>query len=112
TGIPSPAGAGLALVPMMVQFHFGLDTKIPVSFMLVYVALVGLGMASRIPTFSLKRISVRTESALPIMLLAGLVIASLVTEPWLTLCGIGAVYVASVPISIVAHYRLRTKTSA
>lgn len=108
TGIPSPAGAGLALVPMMVQFHFGQDATIPVSFMLLYVALVGLGMASRLPTFSLKSISIRQESALPIMLLAGLIIASLVTEPWLTLCAIGAMYVASIPVGVIMHRRTKS----
>src|SRR5216683_362914 len=82
-GVPAPAAAGLALTPMMMHFEFGpgwYDTPLFVGF--VMVAVAGL-MVSRIPTYSFKRLKVPAKSVLPTMIGIGLLIAFVISTPWI-----------------------------
>jgi CDP-diacylglycerol--serine O-phosphatidyltransferase len=106
-GVPAPAGAGLVMIPMMLWFATGVDLFRSPYLNGVVLAAVGALMVSRIPTFSFKRFRVRSEWVLPMMLVIGLLAAFLTTEPWPTLLALGAVYIASFPISIRAYRRLR-----
>ncbi len=108
-GVPAPAGAGLVLTPMMAQFEFGSgwwDTPPFVGF--VMVAVAGL-MVSRIPTFSFKRLKVPPKSVLPTMLGVGLLIAFVISTPWITFLGLAAAYLATMPISVLSHRRLAAR---
>jgi CDP-diacylglycerol---serine O-phosphatidyltransferase len=109
TGIPAPAAAGLALTPMMLSFVAGdaWARSWPLNAaVLVFVAVM---MVSRVPTFSLKRVRVQPDMVLPTLLIASVVIAGLVVEPWLTLSLIAIVYVLSIPFSVLAARRLRRR---
>jgi len=106
TGVPAPAGGGLALLPMMLAFQTGLDlSHVPllVAFWLVFV---GFLMVSTLPTFSFKRMKVPQRMMLPILIGAGLVIAGAVSAPWFTLALVILAYVGSIPLSILAYRRL------
>ncbi|HZT51317.1 MAG TPA: phosphatidylcholine/phosphatidylserine synthase [Stellaceae bacterium] len=107
TGVPAPAGAGLVMVPIMLWFEFGAAAfRSPVANGVV-LAVVAALMVSRVPTFSLKRLRVPREWILPSLLVVGGAAAFLTTEPWATLLALGVVYIASIPVSIHAYYRLR-----
>jgi len=106
TGVPAPAGAGLALLPVFATFEFGsgfFDHPIVTGGAMVAVSLL---MVSRVPTFSFKRIKVPHDYVLPTLLGVGLFAAFLVGLPWLTLMAVGVLYLASLPLSYVAHRRL------
>ena len=112
TGVPAPAGAGLALLPVFATFEFGsgfFDHPIVTGGAMVAVSLL---MVSRVPTFSFKRIKVPHDYVLPTLLGVGLFAAFLVGLPWLTLMAVGVLYLASLPLSYVAHRRLSRQTSA
>jgi hypothetical protein len=49
---------------------------------------------------------------LPALLLAGLLTAALVSAPWTTFVCVGAVYLASIPVSIWVQAGQRRKASA
>lgn len=108
-GIPAPAAAALALMPPMLSFELAGPDNVarvaPVS--LVWIILVGLGMVSRLPTFSFKKVRIRRDLALPLLLLVGLYAAAFVTEPWVTMFGTGVLYLALIPFSVRAHARYR-----
>lgn len=112
TGIPAPAAAGLALVPMMLSFVAGHSW--PRSWVLnaVLLVFVAVMMVSRVPTFSLKRVRIQPHLVLPTLVLASAVIAGLVVETWLTLSVIAGLYVLSIPFSILAASRLRRREPA
>ena len=77
-GVPSPAGAGLALLPLVYELSelkFNVDIKILTPFFVVIVALL---LISKIPTFSLKKIKV--SSQLSIFLLFGIVVVFIFTS--------------------------------
>ena len=106
TGVPAPAGAGLVLLPVFATFEFGsgfFDHPIVTGGAMVAVSLL---MVSRVPTYSFKRIKVPHDYVLPTLLGVGLFAAFLVGLPWLTLMAVGVLYLASLPLSYVAHRRL------
>ena len=105
-GVPAPAGAGLALIPVMATFELGpgyLDHPFFVGAVELVVALL---MVSRLPTYSIKRIRIPHRHVMAALLVFGLLAATLVSIPWITLLGVGAVYLGSMPIAVVAHRRL------
>jgi CDP-diacylglycerol--serine O-phosphatidyltransferase len=107
TGVPAPAGAGLAIIPMLAQFEFGWDGFRAPWFGAIVLAATAAMMVSRVPTFSMKRIQIPREWALPLLLVIGALAALATTEPWATLLIVGLVYIASFPLSIKAYRRLQ-----
>jgi CDP-diacylglycerol--serine O-phosphatidyltransferase len=95
-GIPSPAGALLVMMPMFITFAIEAGPFLPPLAVSAYMALVGLGLISRIPTWSFKAVQIRREHAR--FLVIGLVFvgAAVMTFPWVTLFTIGLGYVGIV----------------
>ncbi len=106
TGVPAPAGAGLALLPMMLAFQTGLDLTTYPPLMALWLVLVGLLMVSQLPTFSFKRMKVPQRMVLPILIGAGLIIAGVVSAPWFMLALLIIAYLVSIPLSVVGYRRL------
>jgi len=107
TGVPAPAGGGLALMPMALTFQFGDGFFREPAFVGSAIFVIALLMVSRVPTYSGKRIRVEQRWILPTMLLVGLLAAALVSAPWMTLWLVALVYVASFPFSIRSFRRLK-----
>jgi CDP-diacylglycerol--serine O-phosphatidyltransferase len=106
SGAPAPAGAGLAILPLIATLQLGpgyVDRPILVGAVVLAVSLL---MVSTVPTYSLKRLRVPHHYVLPTLLSVGFMAALLVSEPWITLLAVGVVYAASIPIGIVAYRRL------
>jgi CDP-diacylglycerol---serine O-phosphatidyltransferase len=112
SGAPAPAGAGLLMVPMFVSFEWG--DWIPRSPWLnaVWISGVALLMVSNVPTVSLKRIRIPPHLVVPTLLGIGVATAFFTTAPWPTLTCVGAVYLASIPPTIRASYRIRRSAVA
>ena len=113
-GVPAPAGAGLALLPLMVwiQFpeffeHLAFATPL-VGF---WVLLVAALMVSRIPTWSTKQFRVPDRMMMPALAVAALLIAALLQAPWQTLSVMALLYIASLPLA-VRHFRKLQKQYA
>ena len=112
TGVPAPAAAGIVLLPLALSIQFGggfFDRPLVVAVFLLGVSFM---MVSRIPTFSFKKVRIPHKWVLPILLVVGLVAAFLVTEPWLTLSGLGAAYLASIPVAVRSFARLKCQAEA
>ena len=97
-GVPSPVAACLALIPMMINFQYNIT--FPAILFISYILLIGLLMASRVPTFYVKRISIKQGLTSIALVFAGLIIVSLIIEPWITLPIMGLFYIISIPVSI------------
>jgi CDP-diacylglycerol--serine O-phosphatidyltransferase len=114
TGMPAPAAAGCAIIPLLLAFAF--DAAWPRNWWLnagVMIAVAFL-MVSRIPTFSIKTMVVRVKPdwILPTLVGVGLFVAALSSAPWHTLLAIGVVYLASLPIGWWSAWRLRRRDLA
>ncbi len=114
TGVPAPAGAGLALFPLFV----GLEARsIDVPWLLalaqseVFTALVLAGTAallvSNLPVWSFKNFKVPAEYVLPVMLGTGTFAALLVADPWAGLAAGDLLYLGMLPFSVRSFRRLR-----
>jgi CDP-diacylglycerol--serine O-phosphatidyltransferase len=104
-GVPSPAGALLALMPMYLQFFT--DFQLPALVVALWTVGIAALMISRIPTWSFKSSTVYAENARYI-LVAFVVLAVLALNyPWFTLFLLGLVYLATLPFAFRHHRRQR-----
>ncbi len=94
TGVPSPAGALLALMPI----YFAQVTGLRPPEVLVALWMVGVGalMISRLRTPSLKRATVAASSAPFVLVAAVAAVAAIITYPWATLLLLSSAYLAGV----------------
>ena len=111
TGVPAPAGALLALIPLMVSFE---DVAWPRHALVVGATLVAVGglMVSRLPTFSFKKGRVPRHLVLPSLLGAALVMGVIVSAPWIGLSLLGLVYLCLIPFSWFAYQRQSSRERA
>ncbi len=105
TGVPTPAGAGVVLLPLVFSFNFGTEFFGHVALNSAVIVFISLMMVGRLPTYSLKGIRVPHEFVVPVMLGVGLLAACLVGSPWMTLGAIGVLYLASLPLSWRSYRR-------
>lgn len=105
-GVPSPAGAGIVLLPLVLW----LQTESEVFRHPLFVAFFMLGgaglMVSRLRTFSFKKIRVPEGWVLITMLSVGLYLAFLVSAPWTTMTVTLIAYAATIPFSARAYFRM------
>jgi len=102
TGVPAPAGAGIALLPMYLSFLTGFSGADAALWLLVYVPFAGFLMVSRLPTYSGKMIGqrIRRDIVLPVLMLIVIFTALLLSYPWLVLSVLTLTYMASIPLSM------------
>jgi CDP-diacylglycerol--serine O-phosphatidyltransferase len=114
TGMPAPAAAGCAMIPMLMAFAF--QAQWPRAWPLNAVVLIAVAflMVSRVPTFSIKTVVVRIKPdwILPTLIGVGLLVAALSSAPWHTLLAVGIIYLASLPVGWWSAYRLRRRDEA
>ncbi len=107
TGVPAPVGAGLAMLPLYLWIASGREEFRYPMFVGVWAALIAFLMISNMATLGWTALRPRRAIRLEVIALFGLVIAALLTEPWLTLVGICGIYLALVPVGVVRYARVR-----
>ena len=98
-GLPSPAGAGLALLPIMLWFQVDASFLRNPWFVGLVMLVVAAMLVSRVRTFSFKKLRIPHRLVLPTMLAIGVYLAFLVSAPWFTLTLTGIAYAISIPFS-------------
>ncbi|MBP7241766.1 CDP-diacylglycerol--serine O-phosphatidyltransferase [Amaricoccus sp.] len=105
TGVPAPAGAMLALMPVFL----GLEGLVAASAVAVptavYLGLVALLMVSRIPTPSLKGLRISRDKVPYVLVAAAIVVGMAFTRFWLLMILANLAYVAAVAHGLVAARR-------
>lgn len=115
TGIPAPAGAGLAMLPMFLWFWTEeplLRTPWAVA---IWTAVIATLMISSLATFSWS--SLRLRQNIRFEVIAGFVVlaAALMSAPWQTLTAICVIYLGLMPFSLMSYAkvkRLRTTSAS
>jgi CDP-diacylglycerol--serine O-phosphatidyltransferase len=105
TGVPAPAGALLALIPLTVSFE--IEAAWPRHALVVGTVLVVVGglMVSRLPTFSFKKGRVPRHLVLPSLLAVALMLGVIASSPWIGLSLLGLGYISLIPFSWIAYRR-------
>lgn len=111
TGVPAPAAAGLALLPMIISFNLWEDIFRRPEVVALFLMLVSGLMVSRIPTYSFKKVKIRPSWILPSMLGVGLIAAGMLNAPWTTLSVVLAGYLVSIPFSVRSYRAMQHRSS-
>jgi CDP-diacylglycerol--serine O-phosphatidyltransferase len=104
-GVPSPAGAGLALFPLVLWFQTEAEFLRHPLIVGVFMLATSLLLVSRVRTFTFKKVRVAQSWVLPAMLGVGLYLALLFSAPWITLTLTLAAYIGSIPFSVRLYQR-------
>ena len=103
-GVPAPALACLALMPIYMHLYGWQDTDLPIV-RAAYIMGIGLLAVSTIPTLSVKHASIR-RTHLPFAVVGLMVLVMcLIVYPWPTLIAGDFIYLASLPISYLIHLK-------
>ena len=110
-GIPSPVGGLLILTPLIYELtglEFNLNIKNLTPFLTILIALL---LVSKIPTLSLKKISISSKTTIFLLLAAGIIFISLLFYTFETLLIFSIFYFLSIPISILFFKKQQKKYS-
>ncbi len=108
-GVPSPAGGLLILTPLIFELSalsLNIDVRSLTPFLTVLIALL---LVSKIPTPSLKKITISSKATIFLLLVVGLIFIALLFYTFETLLLFGLLYLSSIPISIFIFYNQKKK---
>ena len=106
-GIPSPAAAGLILLPLFIFFEFNIEFIKNEYLNLFITIFVGFMMISKIPTLSLKKININQKFKTWIILIFVFISVALVSKIWLTLILMFGSYIASIFFTILKNRKTK-----
>ena len=102
SGIPTPVGAILIMLPLTHSF-MGYDWAYGnLNFVAGYIILISGLLVSRIPTFSIKRKRLFVQSKLGFLILFSLIALSMINFLWITINIFALIYMLTIPFSILA----------
>ena len=107
-GIPSPAAAGLILLPLMLNLSDLVQFENTAIISSIVILMVSILMVSKIPTYSLKRILIPRHLTIFLLLGIGVYLSLLIFYIFKTLFFSGLIYILLIPISYL-HYRYKNK---
>jgi len=108
-GVPSPAGGLLILTPLiyeLTELNFNLNIKSLTPFLTVLIALL---LVSKIPTPSLKKISISSKTTIFLLLAAGIIFIALLFYTFETLLIFSLIYLSFIPLSIIIYKNQKKK---
>ena len=109
-GVPSPAAAGLVLLPLILNLSGLLQFENYAILSSAAILTTSILMVSKIPTYSLKRILIPRHLAIFLLLGIGIYVSLLIFYTFETLFFTGLIYISLIPISYF-HYKHKNKTS-
>ncbi len=107
TGVPAPAGAGLAMLPIYLWLVTDLTLFRQWWLVMPWVLFVAALMIANVATFNWSSLRPRREWRLFAIAGIGLFGAAAVTAPYQTLIGICAVYLGLIPFSMMSYAKIR-----
>ena len=109
-GVPSPAAAGLILMPLILSLTDLIVIKNVEIISSVIIFITSLLMVSKVPTYSLKRIIIPRNFAIFLLLGIGVYLSLIIFYTFETMFLTGIVYITLIPISYFHYTRLNKKT--
>jgi CDP-diacylglycerol--serine O-phosphatidyltransferase len=109
TGVPAPAGAGLAFMPIFLWLTTGQPLFQQWPVVMAWTLFIAALMISSLPTYSWSSIRIRREWRL--FALAGVAVlgAALLTAPWITLLVLASLYLLMIPVAFASYARVRQR---
>ena len=102
SGIPTPVGAILILLPLTHSFMGYNWAYENLNFVAGYIILISALLVSRIPTFSIKRKQLIVQSKLGFLVIFSLIALSMINFLWFTINILALIYLLTIPVSVLA----------
>jgi len=112
TGVPAPAGAIIAMFPMLISLAFQENSLTSPLFVGLSFFVSGSLMVSKIMTFVFKNLKIKNSSVPIWILMIGALIVLLMTKVWLTMSVITLIYITSIPFSHKKYLKLQRAADA
>ena len=109
TGVPAPAGAGLAFLPLYLWIVTGDEWFREPLIVAPWVAFIAMLMISNVATYSWGSIRLRRNVRLEAILLLALVGTALFAEPLWTLIGVSIAYIVAIPFSVRSYSHVKRR---
>jgi CDP-diacylglycerol--serine O-phosphatidyltransferase len=109
TGVPAPAGAGLAFVPIFLWLITGNSLFKQWEPVMAWTLFIAALMISSLPTYSWSSIRIRAGWRLFALVGIALLGAALVRVPWITLLIVALLYLAMLPFSFASYERVKQR---
>ncbi len=109
-GVPSPAAAGLVLLPLILQLSELIQFENYALLSSIAFLTTSFLMVSKIPTYSLKRIIIPRRTTIFLLLGIGIYLSLLIFYIFETLFFTGLIYITLIPISYF-HHKQKSKKS-
>ena len=109
-GVPSPAAAGLILLPLILSLSGLFQFENYTALSSIVILTTSILMVSKIPTYSLKRILIPRNLAIFLLLGIGVYVSLIIFYTFETLFITGLIYIILIPISFF-HFRHLNKKS-
>ena len=112
TGVPAPAGAGLAFLPLYLWLWTESDIFRQFWVVAPWAALVAILMISNVATFSWTSLRLRSHVRLWALGVIAVVGGALFSAPWPTLSLAALLYAALIPASVYAYGKVKRSRRA
>ncbi|MDB5697031.1 MAG: CDP-diacylglycerol O-phosphatidyltransferase [Sphingomonas bacterium] len=112
TGVPAPAGAGLAMLPLIAWLWSGEPILRSPWLVAPWVAFVAILMVSSVATFSWTSFRLRRTVRFEAIAAAVVLAAALVTAPWQTLTVLSLIYLLTMPFSMASYAKVRRQRAS
>tara|TARA_Y100000817_G_C16697968_1_gene473500 strand:- start:300 stop:815 length:516 start_codon:yes stop_codon:yes gene_type:complete len=109
-GVPSPAGGVLVVMPLIYSlsgfefFKLNFEIIVPIFFIVVSLLLI-----SKVPTYSLKKITVQRKMTIFLLFSIVLFFGLLLVYPFKVMIISGLIYLCIIPISLIHYIKLNKK---
>ena len=112
TGVPAPAGAGLAFVPIFLWLITGNEWFREWELVMAWTLFIAALMISSLPTYSWS--SIRIRSGWRLFALAGIALlgAALIVAPWISLLAVAILYLLMLPFAFASYQRVKRRRAA
>ena len=112
TGVPAPAGAGLAFLPIFLWLVTDNDIFREWPLVMPWTLFVAALMISSLPTYSWGSIRIRRDWRLFTLAGVAVVGAALLTVPWATLLAIAVLYLVMIPVAFASYARVKRRRAS
>ncbi len=109
TGVPAPAGAGMALLPLVAWLATGEEIFRHWWLVMPWTAVTAAMLISSFATYSWTSIRLPQAWRLPALAAVGLLGAALVTNPWWTIGALTLLYILCLPFATLAYGRVKRR---
>ncbi len=112
TGVPAPAGAGLAFVPIFLWLITGNEWFREWELVMAWTLFIAALMISSLPTYGWS--SIRIRSGWRLFALAGIALlgAALIVAPWISLLAVALLYLLMLPFAFASYQRVKRRRAA